>query len=147
MLARGTACSCPAVTARASAIAPRLYMPNSDTSLITTLTYATIMDDSDSSSLSSAPPTDDEKLAPIFLKARASAKTKKSKPPAEPVSPPRPQRSPSPPHEEVLADNFNIAVGWRPCHRVLTPIYALNHVRLRTNVLCITVHCHVQISI
>ncbi|PNS15569.1 hypothetical protein CAC42_828 [Sphaceloma murrayae] len=77
------------------------------------------MDDSDSSSLSSAlssaPPSDDErlKLAPIFLKAKTNAtkkKTKKKAAPEEPpASPPRPPRSPSPPHETSLADNPHIA--------------------------------------
>ncbi|GAB7355244.1 hypothetical protein MBLNU459_g5795t1 [Dothideomycetes sp. NU459] len=66
------------------------------------------MSDSDSSSLSSAPPTDDEKIAPIFLKAKANAK-KVVKAPPTPPSPPRPKRSPSPPHVEVMADNPDIA--------------------------------------
>ncbi|CAD0110179.1 unnamed protein product [Aureobasidium uvarum] len=64
------------------------------------------MDDSDSSSLSSAPPTDDEKpLAPIFAKmakGKKAAPRKKKAPvtPPTPPSPPRPKRSPSPPHED-----------------------------------------------
>ncbi|KAG9879047.1 hypothetical protein KCU94_g21278, partial [Aureobasidium melanogenum] len=73
-----------------------------------------IMDDSDSSSLSSAPPTDDEKLAPIFkkmAKGKKAAPRKKKAPvtPPTPPSPPRPKRSPSPPHEESLADNPDVA--------------------------------------
>lgn len=72
------------------------------------------MSDSDSSSLSSAPPTDDEKIAPIFMKARANSK-KVVKPPPAPASPPRPKRSPSPPHEEVMADNPDIAVSFTLC--------------------------------
>ncbi|KAI4775079.1 hypothetical protein E4T52_09998 [Aureobasidium sp. EXF-3400] len=73
------------------------------------------MDDSDSSSLSSAPPTDDEKpLAPIFTKmakGKKAAPRKKKAPvtPSTPPSPPRPKRSPSPPHEESLADNPDVA--------------------------------------
>ncbi|KAF2158230.1 hypothetical protein K461DRAFT_251531 [Myriangium duriaei CBS 260.36] len=83
------------------------------------------MDDSDTSSLSSAlssaPPSDDEriKIAPIFLKAKAKGKQsdqkptqkprKKTKPTEPPASPPRPPRSPSPPHDESLADNPDIA--------------------------------------
>ncbi|KAG9515834.1 hypothetical protein KCV07_g7181, partial [Aureobasidium melanogenum] len=72
------------------------------------------MDDSDSSSLSSAPPTDDEKLAPIFkkmAKGKKAAPRKKKAPvtPPTPPSPPRPKRSPSPPHEESLADNPDVA--------------------------------------
>jgi hypothetical protein len=73
------------------------------------------MDDSDSS-LSSAPPTDDEKpLAPIFTKMAKGKKVaprKKKAPvtPPTPPSPPRPKRSPSPPHEESLADNPDVAV-------------------------------------
>jgi hypothetical protein len=75
-----------------------------------------IMDDSDSSGLSSAPPSDDEKpLAPIFAKmakGKKAAPRKKKAPvtPPTPPSPPRPQRSPSPPHEESLADNPDVAV-------------------------------------
>lgn len=75
-----------------------------------------IMDDSDSSSLSSAPPTDDEKpLAPIFTKmakGKKAAPRKRKAPvtPPTPPSPPRPKRSPSPPHEESLADNPDVAV-------------------------------------
>ncbi|KEQ70914.1 hypothetical protein M436DRAFT_12892, partial [Aureobasidium namibiae CBS 147.97] len=71
--------------------------------------------DSDSSSLSSAPPTDDEKpLAPIFTKmakGKKAAPRKKKAPvtPPTPPSPPRPKRSPSPPHEESLADNPDVA--------------------------------------
>ncbi|GAB7343695.1 hypothetical protein MBLNU457_1679t1 [Dothideomycetes sp. NU457] len=67
------------------------------------------MDDSDSS-LSSAPPTDDEKLAPIFKKMKV--KTKKVVKPAAsppPPSPPRRKRTPSPPHIESLADNPHVA--------------------------------------
>lgn len=81
-----------------------------------------IMDDSDSSSLSSAPPTDDEKpLAPIFTKmakGKKIAPRKKKAPvtPPTPPSPPRPKRSPSPPHEESLTDNPDVAVC-RACSR------------------------------
>ncbi|PSK56504.1 hypothetical protein B9Z65_6128 [Elsinoe australis] len=77
------------------------------------------MDDSDlsslSSALSSAPPSDDErlKLAPIFLKAKGNPAKKKgprkAAPQEPPASPPRPPRSPSPPHEESLADNPDVA--------------------------------------
>ena len=81
------------------------------------------MDDSDSSSLSSAPPTDDEKLAPIFKMARGKKATPKRKkkaagPPPTPPSPPRPKRTPSPEHEVVLADNSDIAVGQAITRRV-----------------------------
>ncbi|KAF4548130.1 Hypothetical protein D9617_31g063660 [Elsinoe fawcettii] len=67
-----------------------------------------------SSALSSAPPSDDErmKLAPIFTKARSKPAPKKKAPkkaPEPPASPPRPPRSPSPAHEESLADNPDIA--------------------------------------
>ncbi|TIA27399.1 hypothetical protein D6C83_07790, partial [Aureobasidium pullulans] len=73
------------------------------------------MSDSDSSSLSSAPPTDDEKpLAPIFAKmakGKKAAPRKKKAPvtPPTPPSPPRPKRSPSPPHQDSLADNPDVA--------------------------------------
>ncbi|GAM86895.1 hypothetical protein ANO11243_049160 [Dothideomycetidae sp. 11243] len=79
------------------------------------------MDDSDSSALSSAPPSEDEKfkLAPIFLKAKIKTKepgqkpakkvSKKPKQLEPPPSPPRPPRSPSPPHDDTLADNPDIA--------------------------------------
>lgn len=66
------------------------------------------MDDSDSSSLSSAPEEEIKKLAPIFLKAKKA--TKAAAPPPK-ASPARPKREPSPPHEEVLADNPDIAVS------------------------------------
>lgn len=83
------------------------------------------MDDSDSSSLSSAPPTDDEKLAPIFkkmAKSKKAAPRKKKAPvtPPTPPSPPRPKRSPSPPHEESLADNPDVAVCRTHLRRVQT---------------------------
>lgn len=66
-------------------------------------------DDSDSSSLSSAPDEEVKKLAPIFFKAKAAKSHYIPK-----VSPPRPKRPPSPPHEEVLADNPDIAVSRQP---------------------------------
>lgn len=82
------------------------------------------MDDSDSS-LSSAPPTDDEKLAPIFKKMKVKAK-KVVKPAASPPppSPPRRKRTPSPPHTESLADNPHIAVSRRPSSHVDDTSYA-----------------------
>lgn len=65
------------------------------------------MDDSDSSSLSSVAPDEEvQKLAPIFIKAKKA--TKAVAPP--PKTPPRPKRAPSPPHDEVFADNPDIAV-------------------------------------
>lgn len=73
-----------------------------------------MMDDSDSSSLSSAPEEEVQKLAPIFVKAKKA--TKQAYPPPI-LSPPRPKRAPSPPHEDVLADNPDIAVSWRPYER------------------------------
>ena len=70
-----------------------------------------------SSVLSSPPASEDEKIAPIFLKAKMSAAKKGQKkgskavgPPPTPQSPPRPAREPSPPHEPVLADNPDIPV-------------------------------------
>ncbi|QIW98534.1 hypothetical protein AMS68_004052 [Peltaster fructicola] len=64
------------------------------------------MDDSDSSSLSSVAPDEEvQKLAPIFLKAKKA--TKLIAPP--PKTPPRPKRAPSPPHEDVFADNPDVA--------------------------------------
>lgn len=86
------------------------------------------MDDSDSSSLSSAPPTEDEKLAPIFKKMAnrkkvASKKKKAPVTPPTPPSPPRPKRSPSPPHEESLADNPDVAVCQIHPRRVRTRPY------------------------
>lgn len=64
--------------------------------------------DSDSSLSSVAPEEEVKKLAPIFLKAKKATKVVVP-PPA--ISPPRPKRAPSPPHEEVLADNPDIAVS------------------------------------
>ncbi|SMY26988.1 unnamed protein product [Zymoseptoria tritici ST99CH_1A5] len=64
------------------------------------------MDVDSDSSLSEAPEEEVKKLAPIFMKAKKA--TKLVAPPPV-VSPPRPKRPPSPPHEEVLADNPDIA--------------------------------------
>lgn len=77
------------------------------------LTTAT-MSDSDSSGLSSAPEEEVKKLAPIFQRAKKA--TKKAAPPPK-ASPPRPKREPSPPHEETLADNPDIAVSRLPDRR------------------------------
>lgn len=77
------------------------------------------MSDSDSSSgLSEAPEEEVQKLAPIFLTAKKA--TKKACPPP-PVSPPRPKRPASPPHEEVFADNPDIAVSY---YRLCDPVGA-----------------------
>ncbi|KAI5300942.1 hypothetical protein KEM55_003772 [Ascosphaera atra] len=78
------------------------------------------MSDSDTSSLSSlssAPPTDDEAVAAeaqrsigierYFKRAPANAEPKAK-------TPPPPKRAPSPPHEYVLADNPDIAVSNAP---------------------------------
>ncbi|CZT21710.1 uncharacterized protein RCC_07575 [Ramularia collo-cygni] len=69
------------------------------------------MDIDSDSSLSEAPEEEVKKLAPIFMKAKKA--TKLAAPPPV-VSPPRPKRAPSPPHEEVLADNPDIAVSFPP---------------------------------
>ena len=72
------------------------------------LLYAHNMaDDSDSSGLSEHSDKEIQKLAPIFVKAKKA--TKLVAPPPV-VSPPRPKRAPSPPHEETFADNRDIAV-------------------------------------
>ena len=65
-------------------------------------------DDSDSSGLSEHSDKEIQKLAPVFLKAKKASKLV-APPPV--VSPPKPKRPPSPPHEEVLADNGDIAVS------------------------------------
>jgi len=65
------------------------------------------LSDSDLSSLSSAPPTDDEN-APMAVDEPVGI-TKYFKKESE--TPP-PKREPSPPHEYVLADNPDIAVSW-----------------------------------
>ena len=67
----------------------------------------TMADDSDSSGLSEHSDKEIQKLAPIFVKAKKATKLA-APPPA--VSPPRPKRPPSPPHEDVFADNPDIAV-------------------------------------
>lgn len=72
------------------------------------------MSDSDSSGLSSAPEEEVKKLAPIFQRAKKA--TKAAAPPPK-ASPPRPKRAPSPPHEETLADNPDIAVSRIPFRR------------------------------
>ncbi|KAK5108300.1 hypothetical protein LTR62_008615 [Meristemomyces frigidus] len=66
------------------------------------------MDDneSDSSALSEAPEEEVQKLAPIFVTAKKATKLKFPPPQA---SPPRPKRPASPPHDEVFADNPNVA--------------------------------------
>lgn len=74
----------------------------------TSRAYLTMADDSDSSSLSSAPEEEVQKLAPIFIKAKKA--TKAAAPPPK-ASPQRPRRPPSPPHEDVLADKQDIAVS------------------------------------
>lgn len=67
------------------------------------------MSDSDSSALSSAPSSGDEKLAPIFLNAKGKKTKKGALVPLIPVPPPR-IRTPSPELPETLADNPDIAV-------------------------------------
>ncbi|EEH36108.2 hypothetical protein PAAG_00431 [Paracoccidioides lutzii Pb01] len=68
------------------------------------------MSDSDSSSLSSAPSTDDETVAASINRSIGLEKYfKPQEKPAKPASPPPPKRAPSPPHEYVLADNPDIA--------------------------------------
>lgn len=62
--------------------------------------------DSDLSSLSSAPPTDDEAAMAIDEPVGIAKYFKK-----ESETPP-PKREPSPPHEYVLADNPYIAVSY-----------------------------------
>lgn len=73
------------------------------------------MDIDSDSSLSEAPEEEVKKLAPIFMKAKKA--TKLAAPPPV-LSPPRPKREPSPPHEEVLADNPDIAVSRLPFEHV-----------------------------
>lgn len=70
----------------------------------------TAMDSDSDSSLSEVPEETVKQLAPIFQKAKKA--TKQAAPPPK-ASPPRPKRAPSPPHEEVLADNPDIAVRIR----------------------------------
>ena len=62
--------------------------------------------DSDSSSLSSAPPTDDEAAMELDEPTGITKYFKKES------STPPPKREPSPPHEYVIADNPGIAVSW-----------------------------------
>jgi hypothetical protein len=68
---------------------------------------------SDSSSLSSAPSTEDEAVAKSVNRSIGLEKYFKPKPKTAPknVSPPPPKRPASPPHEYVLADNPDIAVS------------------------------------
>ena len=76
-----------------------------------------IMSASDSSSLSSAPSSDDEEMVKI-MPSKPTGLNRYFKPAPKPVhttkeraSPPLPKREPSPPHEYVLADNEDIAVS------------------------------------
>lgn len=80
------------------------------------------MDDSDSSGLSEHSDHEVQMLAPVFIKARAATKLKF--PP--PNWTPKPKRPPSPPHEEVLADNPDIAVRYHAKWRAAN---ALKHVQ------------------
>jgi hypothetical protein len=79
--------------------------------------------DSDSSALSSPPPSDEEIVDEPVLQKPTAKKSKKRKvheavdsdSPAETA--PRKKREPSPPHEFVLADNPDVAVSeWRVKH-------------------------------
>ena len=102
------------------------------------------MDDSDSSSLSSAPSTDNEAeqaIAAKLNKPTGIARYFKPAPIAEPLverveSPPPPKRPASPPHEYVLADNPDIAVRMTrsKCDMYLTRVV-------------VKVYCYVQIAI
>lgn len=72
------------------------------------------MSASDSSELSSPPTTDDEAVAKNVAQPSGLDRYFKPAPkgtPKVPSSPPPPKRAPSPPHEYVLADNADIAVG------------------------------------
>jgi hypothetical protein len=63
------------------------------------------MSSSDTSSLSSAPPTDDESISGVTYATNAKITNYFKE-----ETPPPPKRAPSPPHEYVLADNPDIAV-------------------------------------
>lgn len=63
------------------------------------------MSSSDTSSLSSAPPTDDESMSGVTYATNAKITNYFKE-----ETPPPPKRAPSPPHEYVLADNPDIAV-------------------------------------
>ena len=67
------------------------------------------LSDSDLSSLSSAPPSDDESTPMALDEPVGITKYFQKKQQSE--SPP-PKRAPSPPHEYVLADNPDIAVSF-----------------------------------
>ena len=99
-------------------------------------------DDSDSSGLSEHSEKEFQ-YAPIFMKAKKA--TKLAAPPPV-VSPPRPKRPPSPPHEEVLADNPDIAVSFVTRNGALatrqTP-----HVRHVLIFGVVTEYCHVSVEI
>ena len=84
-----------------------------------------MMDDSDSS-LSEHSDKEIQKLAPIFVKAKKA--TKQAAPPPV-VSPPRPKRPPSPPHEDVLADEPDIAVSDTRNGALSTRRLCQNHVK------------------
>lgn len=98
------------------------------------------MDGSDSSSLSSALSSGDERLAPIFLKAKGKGKAvkKHASSPATVLSPPRPPRAPSPPHDDVFEDNADIAVSLKPHSRV-TVLFA--RVKSRDHTTCADGDC------
>lgn len=71
---------------------------------------------SDSSDLSSPPSSDAEAAPPpkktLKLKhGKLTFSTKRKAPPTRESSPDEPEREPSPPHDYVLADNPDIAVG------------------------------------
>ncbi|KAK7888208.1 hypothetical protein LTR67_009085 [Exophiala xenobiotica] len=67
------------------------------------------MADSDTSSLSSAPSSEDEEMVQKMSKPVGIGRYFKPAPKAESPEPPPPKRAPSPPHEYTLADNDSIA--------------------------------------
>lgn len=103
------------------------------------------MSSSDTSSLSSAPPTDDESMSGVTYEKTNAKITNYFKE----ETPPPPKRAPSPPHEYVLADNPDIAVCiWKSPGGLKLACYSLTRfykVVTRLLILCAStvVHRHV----
>jgi len=103
----------------------RTYPPNRLDSNNKVNTTATKMSDSESSALSSPPSTDDEMPEPTPApksSAKSISKNNASILSFVESSPARKKRPASPPHEEVLADNPDIAVSRYRVNRVLLDV-------------------------
>ena len=112
------------------------------------------MSDSESSALSSPPSTDDEMPEPTPApksSVKSISKNNASILSFVESSPARKKRPASPPHEEVLADNPDIAVSRYRVNRVLLDVnYTSTRPASRcasANTIRYAVHCNVQVTL